>query len=136
AFFDSYVTTLVTRDVRDVAAIETPGALRRLLQLVAARTSGIPNHAELARTAGLPATTLKRYLATLGTLFLVRELPAWASNRGKRLVRAPRLHLVDSGMASALLGLDAPALAKERPLLGPLLESFVVAELEKQAGWS
>ena len=136
AFFDAYVTTLLSRDVRDLAAIEAPGALRRLLHLLSIRTGALANHAELSRALGLPASTLKRYLALLQTLFLVQELPAWASNRGKRLVRAPRLHVVDTGLAATLAGVDAEAIARDRTLLGPLLESFVAAELRKQSGWS
>lgn len=136
AFFDAYVTTILARDARDLAAIENPGALRRLLHLAAARSASLLNHSELSRTLGVPVSTSKRYLALLQTLFLVHELPAWASNRGKRLARAPKLHVADSGLHAALLGLDAEALGRDRNLLGPLLESFVAAELRKQAGWS
>lgn len=136
ALFDAYATTILARDARDLAAIENPGALRRLLQLAAARSGSLLNHSELSRTLGTPVSTLKRYLALLETLFLVQELPAWASNRGKRLARAPKLHLADSGLQAALLGLDEQALERDRTLLGPLLESFVAGELRKQAGWS
>lgn len=136
AFFEAYLTTITTRDVRDVAAIEDPGALHRLLQLCAARTGATVNHAELGRTLGVPVSTIKRYLALLETLFLVHQLPAWSSNRGKRLARTPKLHVVDTGLAAALIGVEAPALAQERNLLGTLLESFVAAELRKQLGWS
>ena len=136
AFFDAYVTTILTRDVRDIAAIEEPGALRRLLQLCAVRSASLVNHAELSRTLALPASTLKRYLALLQTLFLVHEVPAWASNRGKRLARAPKLHFVDTGLLASLAGLDVEALRRDRALVGPILESFVAAELTKQLGWS
>jgi predicted AAA+ superfamily ATPase len=136
AFFDAYVTTILARDARDLAAVESPGALRRLLHLVAARSASLLNHSEMSRTLGLPVSTLKRYLALLERLFLVQELPAWASNRGKWLARAPKLHVADSGLHAALLGLDAESLGRERQVLGPLLESFVAGELRKQAGWA
>ncbi len=136
AFFEAYLTTIVTRDVRDVAAIEDPGALQRLLQLCAARTGATMNHAELGRILGVPVSTIKRYLALLETLFLVHHLPAWSSNRGKRLARTPKLHVVDTGLAMVLAGVGAAALAQERTLLGAMLESFVAAELRKQLGWS
>ncbi len=136
AFFESYVTTLVSRDVRDLAAIEAPGALRRLLHLVCIRTSGVMNHSELARTLGMPVSTLKRYLALLETLFLLHELPVWTSNRGKRLARAHKLHVVDTGLAAVLAGTDRELLDRDRTLLGPLLESFAAAELRKHIGWS
>ncbi len=136
AFFDAYVATLLARDARDVAAVENPGALRRLLRLAALRSASLLNHSELARTLAIPVTTLKRYLALLETLFLLHEVPAWASNRGKRLVRAPKLHVADTGLLAALAGFDEEALRRERTLLGPILESFVAAELGKQIGWS
>lgn len=136
AFFAAYVTTILARDVRDIASVDEPVALRRLLQLAAIRSASLLNHAELSRTLGLPASTLRRYLALLQTLFLVHEVPAWASNRGKRLARAPKLHVVDSGLLAWLAGLDEEALRRERTRMGPLLESFVAAELTKQLGWS
>jgi len=136
AFFDAYLAALLARDVRDVAAIEDPGALRRLLKLAAVRSASLLNHSELARTLSLPVTTLKRYLALLEALYLVHEVPAWSSNRGKRLVRAPKLHVVDSGLLLAMAGLDVEALRQERTLLGPVVESFVAAELARQIGWS
>jgi hypothetical protein len=136
AFFEAYVAALMARDVRDIAAIEDPGALRRLLRLASIRSASLLNHSELARTLSVPVTTLKRYLALLEALFLVHQIPAWASNRGKRLVRAAKLHVVDSGLLLALTGLDLEALRRERALLGPVVESFVAAELARQVGWS
>jgi hypothetical protein len=136
AFFEAYVTTILARDVRDIAAVEHPGMLRRLLQLAAVRSASLLNHSELARTLAIPVSTLKRYLALLSTLFLLHEVPAWTSNRGKRLARAPKLHLADTGLLTALAGLDEDAFRRDRTLLGPVLESFVAAELKKQVGWS
>ncbi|HSN13540.1 MAG TPA: ATP-binding protein, partial [Anaeromyxobacteraceae bacterium] len=136
AFFDAYLAALVARDVRDIAAIEDPGALRRLLRLAAVRSASLLNHSELARTLAVPVTTLKRYLALVEALFLVHEVPAWASNRGKRLVRAAKLHVSDSGLLLAMAGLDVDALRRDRTLLGPVVESFVASELARQIGWS
>jgi predicted AAA+ superfamily ATPase len=136
AFFTAYVTTLLTRDVRDLAAIEDPGALRRLLQLCAARTGAMLNHAELSRTLAVPVSTVKRYLALLEAMYLVHAVPAWASNRGKRLAKAAKVHLVDTGLAAAMIGVDAAALVAERTALGPLLETFVAGEVARQLGWS
>ena len=68
-------------------------------------------------------------------MFLVEELPAWHSNRLKRLVKSPKLHLGDTGLASALLRVDAEALDADRQLLGQLTETFVFQELRRQASW-
>ena len=75
-------------------------------------------------------------MALLETVFLIWRLPAWSGNLGNRLVKAPKLHLLDTGPASHLLGADAGRLAGDRTLLGRLLESFVVGELRKQVSWS
>jgi len=71
----------------------------------------------------------------LERIFLIELLPPWHSNRLSRLVKTPKLHLGDTGLASSLLGVDAGALARDRPLLGQLLETFVLQELRRQASW-
>lgn len=82
AWFDAYVTTILQRDVRDIAHIEHLTQVPRLLALLAARVASLVNHAEISRSLELPQTTLKRYLALLQMVFLVRELPAWSGNLG------------------------------------------------------
>jgi predicted AAA+ superfamily ATPase len=62
-------------------------------------------------------------------------LPPWHSNRLSRLIKTPKIHMGDSGLACALLGVDAAALKADRQLLGQLLESFVFQELRRQASW-
>ena len=136
AWFASYISTLLQRDVRDLARVEALHALPNLLKLLAARASGLLNLADVGRDAGLPHTTLTRYLALLETVFLVHRLPAWSPNLGQRLVKAPQLHLVDTGLACHLTGANARRLAEDRPLLGRMLETFVVGELRKQISWT
>jgi len=136
AWFDAYVATILQRDVRDIAHIEHLTQVPRLLTLLAARMAGLVNHAEISRSLDLPQTTLKRYLALLRMVFLIRELPAWSGNLSKRLVKAPKLLLDDSGLAASLLRLDAARLEAEPGLVGALLENFVAMELVKQLPWS
>jgi len=136
AWFASYISTILQRDVRDLARVEGLHALPNLLRLLAARTSGLLNLADVGRDAGLPHTTLTRYLALLETVFLVHRLPAWSPNLGKRLVKAAKLHLVDTGLACHLIGADARRLGDDRSLLGRMLETFVVGELRKQLSWA
>ena len=71
----------------------------------------------------------------LERVFLLEQLPPWHSNRLKRLVKTPKLHLGDTGLACSLLGIDATGLAADRTLLGQLLETFVYQELRRQANW-
>ncbi len=136
AWFASYISTILQRDVRDLARVDALHQLPNLLKLLATRTAGLANLADIGRDAGLPYTTLTRYLALLETVFLVHRLPAWSTNMGKRLVKAPKLHLVDTGLACHLIGADARRLRDDRALLGRILETFVVGELRKQLSWA
>jgi hypothetical protein len=135
-WFDSYVTTILERDVRDLANIERLSDIPRLLALVASRVGQTVNYADLARSLSIPQTTLKRYMTLMETTFLIRLLPAWFSNIGKRLTKAPKLLLVDTGLLSYLLDADSERLRSDRTLLGHVLENFVAMELTKQLGWS
>ena len=136
AWFDSYVDAILQRDVRDLANIERLSEVPRLLALLASRAGELLNVADLARTLGIPQTTLKRYLALMEMTFLVRLLPAWFSNLGKRLAKAPKLLLTDTGLLTHLIEADANRLRRDRTLLGHVLENFVAMELVKQLGWS
>jgi uncharacterized protein len=135
AWFAAYVTTILQRDVRDLAAIEDLSALPRLLSLIAVRAGSLLNVSELSRSSGVPGTTLQRYLALLEHTFLVRRIPAWASNRSKRVVKTPKVALIDTGLTSHLAGVTAARLRREPTLVGPLLETFVASECWKQFGW-
>jgi len=83
----------------------------------------------------LSRPTIRDYVTLLERVFLLDLLPSWHSNRISRLIKTPKLHVGDTGLASALLGLDAPALTKDRAVLGQLLETFVFQELRRQASW-
>ncbi len=136
AWFGSYLTTILQRDVRDMANIEGLTALPRLLSLLAARSGSLLNLADVSRTSGLAYTTLLRYMTLLEATFLVQLLPSWSANLGHRLVKSPKLLISDTGLAASLLGVTAERLAENGTLLGGLLETFVAMELRKAAGWS
>ncbi len=93
------------------------------------------NVSELAGPFQVSRQTIREYLTLLSRIFLVDELPAWHGNRTKRLVKTPKLHLADTGLACTLLGLDADALWADRGLFGRMLETFVYQELRRHAGW-
>jgi len=135
AWYRDYLDALVQRDVRDLARISSLDALPRLLALAAAQTARLLNVADLAGPFHLSRPTIRDYVTLLERVFLVETLPPWHSNRLSRLIKTPKLHLGDTGLACALLGVDAAALAADRPLLGQLLETFVFQELRRQAGW-
>lgn len=136
AWFDSYLATILQRDIKDLANIEGLTELPKLVKLLAVRSGGLLNFAELARSTGIPQTTLKRYMALLETLFLIRQVPAWSSHLGKRLQKAPKLFLSDYGLMAHLLGLDTEQMTTMHGLPGGLVEAFVHAELAKHQTWA
>jgi predicted AAA+ superfamily ATPase len=83
----------------------------------------------------LSRPTIRDYLTLLARVFLLDELPPWHSNRLSRLIKTPKLHLGDTGLACALLGVDAAALVNDRQLLGQMVETFVYQELRRHASW-
>lgn len=134
AWHSAYVRTLVERDVRDLANIEGLVDIPRLLALLAVRVGSLMNLAEISRSIGIAQTTLKRYLALLEGVFLFTPVPAWHANLGKRLIKTPKVQLADCGLAAYLARYDKHRLEDDRNFFGRLLETFVVAELRKQAG--
>ncbi len=89
--------------------------------------------ADLASPFRISRTTIQEYVTLLERVFLLDVLPPWHSNRLSRLIKTPKLHLGDTGLACALLAVDAGALREDRILLGQLVETFVFQELRRQA---
>jgi uncharacterized protein len=135
AWYRDYLDAIVQRDVRDLARISALDTLPRLLALAAGQTARLLNVSELAGPFSVSRPTIREYVTLLQRVFLLEELPPWHSNRLSRLVKTPKLHLGDTGLACSLLGADARALAADRALMGQLLETFVFQELRRQASW-
>lgn len=136
AWFESYLTTILQRDVRDLSNIAGLADLPKLMRLLAARATTLLNASQLSQASGIATSTLKRYLGLLEGTFLIERIPAWSSNLSKRLVRSPKIVLLDSGLLCHLQGLDADALRQDPDRFGPILENFVIREISKQVGWS
>ncbi len=136
AWFDAYITTILQRDVRDIANIEDLTALPRLLALLSARTASLVNYAEISRSTGIPQSTLKRYLALLEMTFLYQPLPAWNRNLSQRIVKSPKIILTDTGLLVHLLGFSEGKFFNDPDRFGPLFENYIVMELRKQSTWS
>ena len=135
-WFDNYLQAILYRDVRELANVEQLSELPNLLSLIAHRSGNLLNLAELSRTSDLTQTTLKRYFTLLETLFLVHRLPAWARNPSKRLVKAPKVFIPDSGLMANLAGWSEDRLAPGVGLSGGLVETYVLSELLKHLAFS
>ena len=131
-----YLHGVIERDVRDVARIKDAQELSRMLEILALRNARLLNASNLASDLGMRRETAERYLAVLERLFLVRRLPAWHGNRVRRLVKSPKTHFLDSGLAATLADLAPGDWLDARDRMGPLLESFVVQQVIAQAAWT
>jgi len=133
AWYRNYIKALAQHDVPGIANIRSPEILSRLLVLATAQTAQLLNTNGLASSFQISRKTTQDYLFLLEKMFLLERLPAWHTNRRKRLIKAPKLHVSDTGIACALMNLDGQALMAERSLFGHILETFVLQELKRQA---
>jgi predicted AAA+ superfamily ATPase len=131
-WLDSYVDHLLTRDANEVDAGRDPARLRRYLESYALNTAGVVDERTLFDAAGINRKTAQAYERLLTSLIVVEALPAWTSNRLKRLVLAPKRHVVDPALVGAVLRLDANAVMRNGDLLGRLLETFVVSQFRAE----
>lgn len=134
-WFQSYLRTIVGRDVPQIARGRHMGELPRLIAVLAARAGQELVVDHVARETGIERTVLSRnYLPLLETIYLTKSLPAWSRNFTSRAVKHPKTFIADAGLAAHLLGVDAEALASPGSAArGPLLETFAVGELIRQA---
>lgn len=129
----SYVDQLLTRDASGIAGERDPARLRKFFEAYALNTAGIVADKTLHDAAGIDRKTAVAYERLLTNLLVVEALPAWTSNRLKRLTLAPKRHLVDPGLLPGALGIDVAAVMKEGDLLGRVLDSFVAAHVRAEA---
>jgi uncharacterized protein len=138
-WFDDYVKLCLERDATELARIQQKAALPELLARLAGQTGQILNIAAAGEAAELKKRTADNYTKLLEALFLVHRLPAWGTTLRARSATLPKLHVVDSGLASRLLRLTTEKLARPDPTalqqFGHLLETFVVGEVRKQVSW-
>jgi predicted AAA+ superfamily ATPase len=127
---------MVEKDIRELFSMQRPEVIFPLLESAASRTARLYNVTDIAAPLSLTRPTINVYLHHLENLFLIDRLPPLSNNRMSRLVKTPKLHLTDTGLTSALLGVDQAALNRETELLGQLVETFVYGELRRQSQWS
>lgn len=136
AWFNSYITTILQRDVRDIVNIEKLSELPKLLSLFASRAGTLLNYAEFSRSSAIPQTTLKRYVSLFEAIFMIHILPAWSGNLSKRLIKTPKLYLNDTGLLSHLVGFEKERIISDALMWGKIFENFVFVEMLKQTSWS
>lgn len=131
--YNSYLDSIIERDVADLTEIRKPSALRRLIDQTAARTAREITVSALSQHLGVSQPTIRKYLDVLAQLGVIRRLDAWTSSRAKRGIKSPKLHFLDTGCATALRGENPESFGPgaDPTALGHLLETFAFVEMEK-----
>jgi predicted AAA+ superfamily ATPase len=124
-----FIRTYLERDIPQLGPRLPTESLRRFWTMLAHRQASPFNAAELARSLGADTRTVTRYVDLLDDLFLLRRLPPWHANVGKRLTKSPRLYLRDSGLVHGLLGLATLDELLAHPVVGASWEGFVIESL-------
>ncbi len=138
-YLRSYVRTVIGRDLPEIGEVRIdPSKLEQLLELLAARTSGVVNYSALGRELALDEKTIKAHVELLAQLFLVYRLRPFSTNLGARQIKSSKLLLSDTGVAAALVGVEEARYSApdQGAIAGMLFETFVAMELVKQATWS
>jgi hypothetical protein len=132
-WLESYVDQMVTRDALDVDGARDPDRLRRFFHAYAVASAGVVEDKTLYEAARIDRKTAVAYTQVLKNLMIIDELPAWATNRLKRLVRSPKRYLIDPALCASSMGVDVPAVMRSGDVLGRLIETFVLAQVRAEA---
>jgi uncharacterized protein len=130
-FYDSYIQTYLQRDVRDLTKVGDEKAFVKFLRATAARSGQLINYTDLARDAEISANTAKAWLSILETSGLIYLLEPYYNNRTKRLVKAPKLYFMDTGLCSYLTQWPTPESLEAGAMSGAILETYIMCELLK-----
>lgn len=132
----AFIGTFLERDLPQLGVNIRATTLRRFWMMLAHHHGQIWNSSEFARSFGVADTTVRNYLDVLTSALVVRQLPAWHENIGKRQVKAPKVYLADSGVLHALLNIDSKVDLEGHPKVGASWEGFVIGQVIRQLGAS
>lgn len=135
-WFESYIESIVTRDLRELADIRRLGAVPSLLRLIAGQAANLFKAETMSNDLGISTKTVQAYTELLETVYLVRRVKAWRANIGNREVTTPKIYVVDSGLLAYLLGADAGRAGRDDQVSGKLFENFVAMEIARLVDWA
>ena len=127
----SYLTSVLTRDLRDIADVEKLTELPKFVRLLAEHSGQLVNYSQFGAGINVSHKTGQRYVGLLEQVFLIATVQPWFTNALKRIVKTPKLHFLDSGLLATVRGLSFDRVKADRGTFGALLESFVFAEVLK-----
>ncbi|MGA2452525.1 MAG: ATP-binding protein [Solirubrobacteraceae bacterium] len=135
-FFTSYVSSMLGRDLRDVANVRDEANVERLLRIVAARSAALLSSRAIASELGVDHKTVSAQIRILEDLFLVARLQPWHVNLGSRQVKTPKIYMTDTGLLAHLTNVNATSVVRSPTSAGSIFETFAVMELARQRSWA
>ena len=135
-WFNSYISTYVERDIRDVGELRDISAFIRFYNIIAPRSCGLLNKSDLASDANLSEATINNYLSMLEMIYQISLLQPYSSNISKRFIKSQKLFMTDSGILCHLLGVSSVDELIDSTHKGDIVETFVYSELLKHIGYS
>jgi predicted AAA+ superfamily ATPase len=128
-WLEGYVDQIITRDPTGTVGARNPALLLRYLKAYALHSAGIVEAKSLYEAAGIDKRTATSYENVLENVFVAESLPAWRTNRLKRLAQAPKRYVLDAGLMAAILRVDMAAILRDDKLLGRVVDTFVASQL-------
>lgn len=134
AWFDFYIKARIAKDIGSIENIQLDkiSDLSKLLKVLAGQVASVVNYSNIAKSIGIGDKTVAKYVQLLEALYIIKLIPAYSNNRLKRVSKSPKVHFIDSGLASYLLNVDVEgSMLGRNEFLGNLVETFVYTELIK-----
>ncbi len=135
-WFNSYISTYVERDIRDVGELRDISAFIRFFNIIAPRSCTLVNKSDLASDANLSEATINNYLSMLEMIYQISLLQPYSSNISKRFIKSPKMFMTDSGIFCHLLGIQNADALINSSHKGNVVETFVYSELLKHISYS
>jgi predicted AAA+ superfamily ATPase len=135
-WFDSYISTYVERDIRDIGELRDIASFIRFYNIITPRSSGLLNKSDLANDANISEATANNYLTMLDMIYQISQLQPYSSNISKRFIKTPKIFMNDTGVLSHILNITTPQELLSSSKKGDIIETFVYSELQKHISYS
>jgi len=132
SWYSNYIQTYLERDVRNMKSVEDLTTFQKFMGLLAGRTGQILNLTSLASDVGATVPTIKAWLSILEASYIVKLLPSYHTNWNKRMIKAPKVYFLDTGLVCSLLGIHSGTELDRHSLIGSIFETYVFAEYVKK----
>jgi uncharacterized protein len=130
-WYKNYIQTYLEQDVRNIKNVDSLSIFQKFLGLLAGRTAQILNVSSIASDTGISIPTVQSWLSILEASYVIRLLPSYHNNWTKRIIKAPKIHFLDTGLVCSLLNINKTSELAQHPLVGSIFESFVFSEFVK-----